>query len=127
MDVNRRSLFKFLASVTFLSLIAAYPKQEKAEAFAALPPIIIDGEAGYLAGEPWLDWLRRRGVDPNDTYLVEIYPEALFIRVYQFERWNGKFFIEGNDVARRQPFDKLMVESDPLPDKIAAKPRAWKY
>lgn len=64
----------------------------------------------------FLQWLRHHGINPDDTYRIEIHLlDTLFARVYQYDRdEHGRFFLdeETGEPARRTPFD-VPVESTP--------------
>lgn len=83
------------------------------------------------------DWLRRQGINPDDTYRFEVHLlDCLFARVYQYDRdengraycprdhehQNGKIYGPGEepseaelcDIARRAPFDLPIKEMPPV-------------
>ena len=126
MNLSRRS-FMGLAGISSLLYLLPKGHASQPDTKLELPPIIVDAKDGmYTFDDEWLNWLRRRQVEPSDTYRVELWPEQLKMTVYQYLRKDGRHYTIGYDLARRLPYNVAMYEYDPLPSQIAALPRAWR-
>ncbi|MEV4246985.1 hypothetical protein AB0J63_26675 [Streptosporangium canum] len=64
-----------------------------------------------------LGWVRQHGIDPPNTYRLEVYLlDCPFARVYEFDLdKDGRKYVAGSDYARREPRDVLLSSLPPAP------------
>ncbi|MGW4663203.1 hypothetical protein [Streptosporangium sandarakinum] len=90
-----------------------------------LEPLVVydagDDTYQQRIGTPWHDqllaWARSNGITPDDVTRLEVYLlDAPFARVYEYALdENGRRYLtnDGNDHARREPYNVLLTSLPP--------------
>lgn len=70
----------------------------------------------FVHTEPFLDWLREHGVEPNDTFRVDVGGDEITVHQYALNGEGKKYFDQDKGrIAYREPFTVPLERPVPEP------------